>query len=85
MAAKQHIAGPLVDQVQRCLRCDEILADYRQTGLADVPKGPPLTSVLGWECGKAVYELETGDWSAYVPPPPAGYASCLSKMKEPMA
>lgn len=81
MATKQHIAGPLIDHVQRCLRCDEILADYRETGLADVPRNSPLKSEMGWECGKTVYELEGGDWSAYAPPS-AWWESCLIKMKE---
>ena len=75
LPAKQHIAGPLIASVQRCIRCDDALADYRETGLADVPTGPPLTSAMGWKCGEAVYELETGDWSAYTPV--VGYESCF--------
>ena len=33
-----HIAGPMIDFVQRCSRCGEILTDYRDSA---VPEGDP--------------------------------------------
>lgn len=81
MAAKQHIAGLLIDRVQHCVRCDAVLADHRGTNLADVPSDSPLASVLGWECGNTVYELENGDWSAYAPSL-AWWESCLIAISE---
>lgn len=48
-----HVAGPLVDWVQRCTRCDVILHDYRG---AMMPVGQkPLT---GFEEGAHV-DMET--------------------------
>lgn len=42
-----HVAGELgPDAVQRCTRCDAVLADYRNTM---VPAGTP--SMRGWEPG----------------------------------
>lgn len=81
MTTKQHIAGPLIGHVQMCIRCDAALADYRGPGLADVPSGSSTTSILGWACGGAVYELETGDWSAFVPPS-LRWESCLAVSQE---
>jgi hypothetical protein len=44
-----HEAGALVDGVQRCVRCDYILTDYRD---AMVPEdSPPL---FGWAVGASI-------------------------------
>jgi hypothetical protein len=47
-----HVAGPLVDWVQRCARCGEVLSDYRGSM---VPVGDPPP--IGWAVG-AYIEIE---------------------------
>jgi hypothetical protein len=47
-----HVAGPLVNWVQRCARCGEVLSDYRN---AMIPEGDPLP--VGWAVGAHI-EME---------------------------
>lgn len=47
-----HVAGPMVDWVQRCARCGEVLSDYRN---AMVPEGDPPP--CGWAVGAHI-EIE---------------------------
>ena len=50
-----HVAGPLTaDGVQRCLRCDEVLSDYRN---AMIPEDDPHP--VGWRIGAHV-EVTSG-------------------------
>lgn len=37
-----HKAGPLIDGVQRCTRCDAILTDYRGAQVPDEDADKPL-------------------------------------------
>lgn len=51
----EHLAGPMVDLVQRCTRCSEILMDYRGPGVEEIvrrrgPDNPPR----GWQEGAGV-------------------------------
>lgn len=49
-----HQAGPLVDQLQRCVRCDILLVDYRNANLLDTDLPPS-----GFAEGAAI-EMWTG-------------------------
>lgn len=51
----EHLAGPMLDLVQRCTRCSEILMDYRGPGAEEMvrrrgPENPPR----GWQEGAGV-------------------------------
>lgn len=49
-----HEAGPLVNLVQRCTRCGDVLSDYRNTMY---PEGDPPPS--GWAVGAHI-EVDRG-------------------------
>ena len=48
-AREIHVAGLLVAMMQRCIRCGEVLSDYRNSM---IPKGDPVP--VGWTPGVAV-------------------------------
>jgi hypothetical protein len=50
-----HVAGKMIDWVQPCTRCGEVLSDYRN---AMYPEGTPPPS--GWEEGAHI-EVLTGN------------------------
>lgn len=47
--AIEHVAGPMIGLVQRCVRCDFVLNDYRNVSY-ERDAGPPT----GWREGDAV-------------------------------
>jgi hypothetical protein len=49
-----HVAGPMIEFVQRCARCGEVLSDYRN---AMYPEGDPPPR--GWAAGAHI-EIERG-------------------------
>ena len=51
-----HVAGPMLELVQRCSRCRAILSDYR--GAQSIESACPWTP-KGWEGHVAVVETET--------------------------
>ncbi len=53
-----HIAGPMLEGVQRCVRCNAILIDYRNTAIAVAPRGVPV--LRGWADGAYVYQEGNG-------------------------
>ncbi len=61
MMREIHIAGRVVDWVQRCSRCGDVLTDYRNTMVPD--DQPPLT---GWAVGAHI-EVERGNPTAWWP------------------
>ena len=44
-----HVAGPMVEWVQRCARCGEVISDYRHSM---IPEGDPAPR--GWTVGAHV-------------------------------
>lgn len=50
-----HVAGPMIDQMQRCTRCDAVLTDYR-FAMVPADSGP----LFGWEEGSSV-EITEGN------------------------
>ena len=52
----EHIAGPMLeDGTQPCIRCGELLSDYRRTMVRDGTQ--PLR---GWAPGVAIYRYGNG-------------------------
>lgn len=43
----KHHVGEMVDLVQRCIICGEVIADYRNVMIHPPPTGP----IKGWEAG----------------------------------
>lgn len=51
----EHLAGPMVDLVQRCTRCSEIVYDLRYPGAEEmVRRRGPENPVRGWQEGAGV-------------------------------
>jgi len=49
-----HIAGPMNEGVQRCVRCNAILIDYRNCAVAVMP-GDPQPNWSGWKVGEYIH------------------------------
>jgi hypothetical protein len=54
-----HVAGPLVEWVQRCSRCGYVLNDYRNSM---IPEGDPPPR--GWAVGVFVEVVDCGTFRA---------------------
>ncbi len=58
-----HDPGPMVDLVQRCNRCGEVLVDYRNASVAVRPGHPEDAVVRGWAEGVPILRTLNGGYT----------------------
>lgn len=58
-----HEPGPMVDRVQSCVRCGEIISDYRNAAVAVRPGHPEDAVIAGWAEGKPILRTPDGGYT----------------------
>lgn len=77
MAAVEHLAGQMLDGLQRCVRCRAVLTDYRTAEVRmDAPRYLP-----GWDLGERVVIEGRSMWVADAKQPAGSGAPLCSVVR----
>lgn len=71
----RHVVGPMVDLIQHCVICGEVIADYRGAMVHPAPTGP----IQGWAEGNLFISVATNPTTFKTeawPPPPEDVVDC---------